>query len=165
MPFPHPWVGDDYKAGFPPTAQQELTMNRISNLIREKPNWWLKYQDPEISARWRQEIQDMVEESEIWNADLKTPEIDFIFKELEWHAQKRQAQVDQGAEVTIDVGVEGTRRADRLIPEMLKSRLEKCVKKLLDVPDHLRDWHPGSNRQVLDLVHLHCSPLSLAGPV
>ncbi|KAF9127978.1 hypothetical protein BGW39_005454 [Mortierella sp. 14UC] len=84
---------------------------------------------------------------------LGKAEVDYVFKELEWYAQKRQEQVDKGVEVTVDVGVEGTRRADGLIPEALKTRLVECVKKLEDVPDHLKDWHPGSHRQVLDLVH------------
>ncbi|KAH7060159.1 hypothetical protein BKA57DRAFT_446468 [Linnemannia elongata] len=153
MPLPHPWIGDGWRVGFPLTARQELTMAEISITIREKPNWWLKSQDLEISTRWRQEIEAIIAADELWITDVGQPEIDFIFKELGWYAQKRQDQVDQGAEVTIDVGVEGTRRADGLVPEMLKERLLECVKKLENVPEHLRDWHPGSRRQVLDLVH------------
>ncbi|KAF9154000.1 hypothetical protein BG015_002143 [Linnemannia schmuckeri] len=152
MPLPNPWTGDDYEDGFPVTLITELTMMAVSNTIREKPNWWLKYQDPEISARWRQEIEAAgLERHERYR--LGKAEVDFVFKELEWYAQKRQAQVDQGREVTIDVGVEGTRRADGLVPEGLKRRLMECVKKLEDVPEHLKDWHPGSDHQVLDLVH------------
>ncbi|KAI8346693.1 hypothetical protein B0O80DRAFT_467497 [Mortierella sp. GBAus27b] len=79
--------------------------------------------------------------------------IDYIFKELEWYAEKRQRQVDNGVEAPIDVGIDGTRRCDGLIPPELKERLMACVEKLKDVPDHLKDWHPGSNNQVLDLVH------------
>lgn len=155
MPLPNPWTGEDYEDGFPVTLITELTMMAVSNTIREKPNWWLKYQDPEISARWRQEIETVgLERHERYRLGLR--EVDFVFKELEWYAQKRQAQVDQNGgeeKVTIDVGVEGTRRADGLIPEGLKKRLMECVKKLEDVPEHLKDWHPGSDHQVLDLVH------------
>ncbi|KAF9093372.1 hypothetical protein BGX23_003388 [Mortierella sp. AD031] len=154
MPFPHPWTGDDYEDGFPVTLIKELTMMAVSNTIREKPNWWTKFQDPEIAARWRQEIEAAAQEQDRHAGyHLDEPEIDYIFKELEWFAQKRQEQVDQGAQVTIDIGVEGTRRSDGLIPENLKSRLLECVKKLEDQPEHLKDWHPGSNNQVLDLVH------------
>ncbi|KAG9073133.1 hypothetical protein KI688_000920 [Linnemannia hyalina] len=153
MPLPNPWTGDDYEDGFPVTLITELTMMAVSNTIREKPNWWLKYNDPDISARWRQEIEAAgLEREERYR--LGKAEVDFVFKELEWYAQKRQEQVDQqGGEVTIDVGVEGTRRADGLISEELKKRLMDSVKKLEDVPEHLKDWHPGSDRQVLDLVH------------
>ncbi|KAF9124694.1 hypothetical protein BGW39_007960 [Mortierella sp. 14UC] len=146
-------IGEDYGNGFPVTLHREQTMMIISNIIREKTQWWLKYQDPEIAARWQQEIKTRIRESEGYWDHLGEPELEFVFKELEWYAQKRQAQVEKGMDVTIDVGVEGTRRADGLIPEALKRRLIECVKKLEDVPDHLKDWHPGSNRQVLDLVH------------
>ncbi|KAG0247206.1 hypothetical protein BGZ95_008916, partial [Linnemannia exigua] len=57
MPLPHPWTGDDYEDGFPVTLITELTMMAVSNTIREKPQWWLKYKDPEISAKWKQEIE------------------------------------------------------------------------------------------------------------
>lgn len=35
----------------------------------------------------------------------------------------------------------------------MRTRLLECVKKLEDVPDDMKNWHPGSNEQVLDLVH------------
>jgi len=49
--------------------------------------------------------------------------------------------------------IDGTRRSDGLIPEPHKQRLMACVDKLVHVPDDFKDWHPGSNKQVLDLVH------------
>ncbi|KAF9920766.1 hypothetical protein FBU30_009292 [Linnemannia zychae] len=152
MTFPKPWIVNDYKSGFPATLLTELQMMYISNNIREKPQWWLKLQDPEISGRWRQEIEEKNEKSQP-RFRVDKDAVNYIFKELEWYAAKRQEQVDAGAEVTIDVGIEGTRRADGLIPESLKQRLLQCVSKLENVPEHLKDWHPGSNKQVLDLVH------------
>ncbi|KAG0277556.1 hypothetical protein BGZ95_005727 [Linnemannia exigua] len=114
--------GEDYGNGFPITLHREQTMNIVSNIIREKPQWWLKYKDPTISTQWKQEIQAKFQESEGYWDQLGDPALEFIFDELEWYAQKRQEQVDNGGgkEVTIDVGVEGTRRADGLIPEALK---------------------------------------------
>ena len=45
-----------------------------------------------------------------------------------------------------------------LIPDDLKHGLVQGVALLENVPDEEKDWHPGSNRQVLDLVHpsLYC---------
>lgn len=37
--------------------------------------------------------------------------------------------------------------------------LQKAIKVLEDVPAKDRDWHPGSNEQVLDLVHPSIYPL------
>ena len=45
-----------------------------------------------------------------------------------------------------------------LIAPSLKQSIRELAQKLEDVPDELKDWHPGSNGQVLDLVHpsLYC---------
>lgn len=45
-----------------------------------------------------------------------------------------------------------------LVPADLKTALVRGVAVLEDVPEDEKDWHPGSNRQVLDLVHpsLYC---------
>ncbi|KAF9920446.1 hypothetical protein FBU30_009720 [Linnemannia zychae] len=147
MPLPNPWYCGE---GFPITLLPELNMMALSNAIREKPQWWLKYKDPEIAAKWREEAAG---NDRSLRYRLRPAEMDYVFKELEWYAVRRQEQIDNGVEVTIDVGVEGTRRADGLIPEDLKKKLLECIKKLEDIPDHLKDWHPGSNKQVLDLVH------------
>ena len=44
-------------------------------------------------------------------------------------------------------------QSDKLIPTSLKEELVSAVAPLETVPDAEKDWHPGSNRQVLDLVH------------
>ena len=48
--------------------------------------------------------------------------------------------------------------SDNTIPKSLKDHLLECVSKLEDVPEPEKDWHPGSNNQVRNLVHpsLHC---------
>ncbi|KAF9905404.1 hypothetical protein EC991_001699 [Linnemannia zychae] len=154
VPLYYPWASDGTIESFPPTLLAELSMCAASNAIREKPNWWDKIKNPTIVANWRHELY-----TESRRRDppfhLSEEQIDFVFKELDWYAEKRQEQVDRGAagEATIDVGVEGTRRADGLIPEMLRERLLKGVYKLMDKPDEEKDWHPGSDNLVLDLVH------------
>ncbi|KAF9561123.1 hypothetical protein EC968_005839 [Mortierella alpina] len=156
--LPDPWTGEDYGDGFPPTLLAELAIMAASNAIREKPNWWLKYNDPAIAARWRQELGD-ASLARGGGYVLRSEQIDYVFKEVEWHAEKRQQQIDSGVEAPIEVAIDGTRRSDGLISQELKSRLLACVKKLKDVPDHLKDWHPGSNKQVLDLVHPSLFPV------
>ncbi|KAF9437595.1 hypothetical protein BGZ76_000119 [Entomortierella beljakovae] len=157
LPLPNPWTGDDYDCGFPVTLLAELAMMAASNAIREKPSWWEKYKDPEISSRWKSEIKSNSEKHGGGRV-LNDKQIEYIFKELDWYAEKRQAQIDNGAQVPIEESIDGTRRADGLIPPDLKERLMACVEKLKDVPPHLLDWHPGSD-QVLDLVHPSLFPL------
>ncbi|KAF9949002.1 hypothetical protein BGZ65_007666, partial [Modicella reniformis] len=142
--LPLPWTGDDYESGFPVTLLPELVMMAASNAIREKPNWWEKYKDPTL----KQAGIDRGDEYAMNDA-----QIEYIFQELEWYAERRQNQIDSGIVAPIETGIEGTRRSDGLIHTELKERLLACVQKLVDVPDHLKDWHPGSNNQVLDLVH------------
>ncbi|KAF9169481.1 hypothetical protein BGX21_009424 [Mortierella sp. AD011] len=156
--LPNPWTGDDYECGFPVTLLAELAMRAASNAIREKPNWWEKYKDPSISGRWRSEIKEASNRRGGGNV-MTDKQIDYVFKELEWYAEKRQKQIDDGVSAPIEEAIDGTRRSDGLIPQELKERLLKCVEKLKDVPDHLLDWHPGSNKQVLDLVHPSLFPV------
>ncbi|KAF9159711.1 hypothetical protein DFQ26_006275 [Actinomortierella ambigua] len=160
-PLPHPWTGEDYGDGLPPISIPELVMMAASNAIREKPEWWRKMTDPAIVGRWKQEI---LEESRARSggndgAVLRDAQIEYIFKELQWYAQHRQDQLDQeGVAAPIEYAIDNTRRSDHLIPQELKQRFLACVDKLTNIPDGDKDWHPGSNNQVLDIVHpsLYC---------
>ncbi|GLD99161.1 hypothetical protein PINS_up007879 [Pythium insidiosum] len=51
--------------------------------------------------------------------------------------------------------------SDSIVPADLKAKFVSQVAKLEDVPEDQKDWHPGSNNQVLDLVHpsLYCCVL------
>ncbi|KAF9217869.1 hypothetical protein BGZ59_008976 [Podila verticillata] len=153
LPIPHPFTGDDYACGFPVTLLPELVLMAASNAIREKPLWWEKYKDPVIAARWRQELVAMREENDE-PLQLTDPQIDYLFAELDWYAKQRLKHLKPSKnDIPIEIGIDGTRKADGLIPLELKQRLLAGVQKLMDVPEHLKDWHPGSNKQVLDLVH------------
>lgn len=50
-------------------------------------------------------------------------------------------------------------KADNSVSDELVADLKKCVAKLEDVPDHQKDWHPGSDNQVLDLLHPSLFPV------
>ncbi len=50
-------------------------------------------------------------------------------------------------------------KADQVVPEDLVMALQKCVAVLEDVPEREKDWHPGSNGQVLDLLHPSLFPV------
>lgn len=50
-------------------------------------------------------------------------------------------------------------KSDTAIPSELHNELRAAAVRLEDVPDHLKDWHPGSNDQVLDLLHPSLFPL------
>jgi len=50
-------------------------------------------------------------------------------------------------------------KSDKLMSEDLRLELIAGVKALEDVPDEKKDWHPGSDGKVLDLVHPSLWPL------
>ncbi|KAG0200516.1 hypothetical protein BGX33_010963 [Mortierella sp. NVP41] len=154
MPLPHPWTGEryDYNVGFPVTLQPELNMMAASNAVREKSEWWEKIKDTELVLDYRFDFEYQNYRAH-YEKRITEEQLDYVFKELDWYAQKVQDQLDRGITAPIEVGIEGTRRSDGLIPEELKTRLLACVEKLENRPDHLKDWHPGSNKQVLDLLH------------
>ena len=49
--------------------------------------------------------------------------------------------------------------SDSIIPNQLKRKLDTAVAKLENVRESEKDWHPGSDNQVLDLVHPSLFPL------
>jgi hypothetical protein len=49
--------------------------------------------------------------------------------------------------------VRGSWEAESPLPDELHNKLVNEVNKLSQVPDKDKDWHPGSDGQVLDLVH------------
>lgn len=53
----------------------------------------------------------------------------------------------------------GVVRSDSAISKELQAALQKAMKHLEDVPDQEKDYHPGSDNQVLDLVHPSLFPL------
>lgn len=50
-------------------------------------------------------------------------------------------------------------KGDGVIDDNIKADLKEAVAVLESIPDHQKDWHPGSNGQVLDLVHPSLFPL------
>ncbi|KAL1745933.1 hypothetical protein HDZ31DRAFT_81615 [Schizophyllum fasciatum] len=156
--FPHPFVdrdqyGEEPPGTWAPRAIVELRMQQLSAALREKPEWWRKAKDPKIRKRWFEEAkaeQESVERR--WR--LTDNMINYTLSELEGYAQLRDE------ETGIECGpYDCIWRSDRIIPDGLCAALEAAVKPLEDVPDAEKDWHPGSNEQVLDLVHPFLYPL------
>lgn len=79
--------------------------------------------------------------------------IDYIIAELKYKAKIFN---DIGAVSVLDGDVV---KSDSAVPESLKEELKAMVKKLEDIPDIYKDWHPGSEGKVLDLVHPSLFPL------
>ena len=79
--------------------------------------------------------------------------VDWVIAELRWRSIKFK---ETGAVFVYNGAVI---KSDTAIPLSLKAALRNAVKSLEDVPEIYKDYHPGSDRQVLDLVHPSLFPL------
>ncbi|KAL1745925.1 hypothetical protein HDZ31DRAFT_81609 [Schizophyllum fasciatum] len=155
--YPHPFASVDYYDPAPgtwaPRALVELRMYKLSATIREKPEWWRKAQDPSIRKTWFEEAKAQQEEvAPRWR--LTDNMINYTLGELEGYAQLRDE------ETGIEYGpYDRIWLSDKLIPDDLRSELQAAIKPFEDVPEAKKDWHPGSNNQVLDLVHPSLYPI------
>ncbi|CAE6506760.1 unnamed protein product [Rhizoctonia solani] len=125
----------------------ELEMTRLSSDIRRIPSWWIKCRDKDILNKWRAETIPQAK-------FMREPHIDYVLKELDGYANLRDEIT--GAEVSC---YDRIWQSDRLVPQALKERLITSAQRLEDVPEEEKDWHPRSNKQVLDLVHPSLYPL------
>jgi hypothetical protein len=126
-------------------------MMECSARIREKPWWFEKMNDADIVARWMREAIDQ---------GLTEAQIRYVVDELAHYAALRDGRT--GIEVS---AVDGVWQSDTLVDDELRSRLREAVRVLEEVPDAEKDWHPGSDGQVLDLVHpsLFCLVKEVSG--
>ncbi|RPD53852.1 hypothetical protein L226DRAFT_495143 [Lentinus tigrinus ALCF2SS1-7] len=152
-----------------PITLVELRLRGLSGMIRQKPRWWEKVQDDVLVAKWRAEMIEYdrvarakewpVHQEEFygpkrWPRDALTDiQLDYVFDELRYLAGQRDEKT--GIHAT---SVPGVYQSASLIPAGLKQALVQGVGLLEDVPAEEQDWHPGSNHQVLDLIHpsLYC---------
>ncbi|GGT65732.1 DUF4246 domain-containing protein [Streptomyces purpureus] len=149
--FPLPFQASRSISFATPRTLRELEMIQCSAHIREKPGWFDKMHDAGIVARWTQEALAQ---------GLTEAQVRYVLAELQHYAALRDAST--GIEVS---AVDGVWHSDTLIDGELGSRLREAVRVLEDVPEAERDWHPGSDGQVLDLVHpsLFCLVREVSG--
>ncbi|KZV78104.1 hypothetical protein EXIGLDRAFT_692558, partial [Exidia glandulosa HHB12029] len=143
--FPHPFDSYDYRAIDILRTTVELEMCALSAALRAKPEWWRKYTDPDIRARWTKEAYEQ---------GLNKKQIDYVMEELSGYSALRDEQTG------IEVGCcDRIWQSDALIPDTLCDALKEGAKALEDVADDQKDWHPRASGFVLDLVHPSLYPL------
>ncbi|MFF0483261.1 DUF4246 domain-containing protein [Streptomyces sp. NPDC004435] len=138
--FPLPFQTTRSVAAFAtPRTLRELEMMECSAHIRAKSGWFDKMRDADIVARWTREATAQ---------GLTEAQVRYVLDELAHYATLRDGE--SGVEVS---AVDGVWQSDRLVDDKLRSRLREAVRVLEEVPAEELDWHPGSDGQVLDLVH------------
>ncbi|KAF5323889.1 hypothetical protein D9611_008279 [Ephemerocybe angulata] len=131
---------------------REITMLRFMNAVTDKPKWTQKIFDEQIIKKWEQEA--VLEESPN-ESEMTKQMFDYCIQELQYRA-KNFATSPRGA---IQVFPGDVWKSDIAVPEETRLSLLKCVQPLEAVPEHKKDWHPGSDGKVLDIVHPSLFPL------
>ncbi|KAI9933694.1 hypothetical protein ASPWEDRAFT_167964 [Aspergillus wentii DTO 134E9] len=127
-------------------TRPELVMMQIMGAIMDKPNWEQKVFDNTITSKWRDEMANGSE-------DVTPKMIDWILQELKCKAEILQKD---GLVRVFDHGIVTSEEA---IPSELQRDLKDAVRPLEDVPETEKDYHPGSDNKVVDLVHPSLFPV------
>ena len=110
-------------------------------------------QDKDIIAKWKTEAR-------VGSPDFSEAMFEYCIAELQHIAIGRKfdphSPITRGAVIVFEGRVV---KSDSAVPEEVRIKLQDAVRTLEDVPDAQKDWHPGSDGQVLDLVHPSLFPL------
>ncbi|KAH9940145.1 uncharacterized protein BXZ73DRAFT_88835 [Epithele typhae] len=179
-------IGVDYRA--PPPSEDELAAARgicfwlfagfARHSVRVAVDTELMYgrrvddkiHDAAIVARWREEMVahdcENVEREywpphggliKPWPRDpLSEAQITYIFDELRYEASRRDPTTGIFASA-----IRKVYESHSLVDGNLKEQLMRAASLFENVPEDEKDWHPGADGQVLDLVHPSLYPLCI----
>lgn len=156
-PFPHPFFTNFQDLADEPKCLEEWNIIYISQLIREKPEWKRKYRDETIVAKWKAELEAQFKDKSEYFEEVWA----YALKELEWYERMEQNFAGfqkNGFVIGCDDKVV---YSDTAVDSEKKETLKSCVKEFVDeeFKDTGLDYHPGSNDQVVDIVHPSLYPL------
>ncbi|KAK2467432.1 hypothetical protein APHAL10511_000667 [Amanita phalloides] len=137
----------DGEISLPLITLREFTMQRIMNIITDKPSWHTKVLDKKVVSKWKDEFLNAKD------LDVTQAMMDWCIEEL---LCKAQIFKKSGLITVYDSGVI---KSDTAVPEELRQALLAAAKPLESVPDKDKDWHPKTDEKILDLVHPSLFPL------
>lgn len=148
-----------------PITVREKNMMQLVNSITDKPEWRRKVFDEAIVEKWRAEA--ITNEGQGFTENM----FDYVssinpFSILSANTQKCVAELQDKAKKHVENDLTAVLdsqwavvKSDHIISAVLKEELKIAVAPLENVPESQRDWHPGSDEQVLDLLHPSLFPL------
>lgn len=131
--------GADDHGTFERMTVREESMLALMETLTDKPNWSTKIFNKDIIKKWQEEALSMP-----WITEKTW---DWCLRELQDKAKMYEATK---MTTVLDVGSRCV-KADNLVPNDLQHALKSAVLPLLDQSP--KDWHPGSDEKVLNLVH------------
>ena len=149
-PFPSPFrtEHDCFSIERQPRSLVELAMGRLSAAIRSKADWRSKRHDVHIVEKWRTEALAL-------SPLLSPAAIQYVLDELGWYDGLLEAET--GCSMSV---VDGVWQSETLLGSELTGSMQRAVAQCWgELTDEQRDWHPGSERVVWDMVHPSLYPL------
>src|SRR5579871_3396425 len=134
FPLPHNYT---YDVDVYPKSTVELQLNALSAAIRNKPDWHAKRLNPDIVSKW---------EAEAIAQHITPAQFKYVMDELNYYDKLRDGLVEVA-------DVDGVWKAPKLFPPELCAKFRRLVASLTEIPESEKDWHPGSDKTVLDIVH------------
>ncbi|KAK6334628.1 hypothetical protein TWF718_010084 [Orbilia javanica] len=158
-PYPHPLDGLCVFANA--MTYKETYVRSFSAAVRNKPSWTEKILDRKLFAKWLREAQQQAPlcdggEHRVLTWDEK--DVNYAHNELV-NVYKPFVEGLREAGMKLEPDVDGVWREDEFVDEDLRMELINAVATLENTPKSKRDWHPGSNKKVLDLVHPSLWPI------
>lgn len=148
-PFSHPWSEDFWGQAAPKGVDEDILIT-ISSVIRKKPDWVTKFQNPEIAAKWKDELEQQATNCLDFNAIYE-----YALKELQWYKEQEEGELAQsGFKYSVN---EQVLYSDTAISEATKNSLKEQEQKFEASIE--KDYHPNSNNMVVDVVHPSLYPI------
>jgi len=138
--YDDPRVGPDHELFDHPPAKflDEIRCMKFIQAVLNKPDWKRKLNSSEIVSKWRVETKDY---------QLRKEVFDYAIEELKW-----LASVSDDASGIEPTGVDFVWRSDEAVSEELHTDFQNILEKYAStLPE--KDYHPGSNDQVVNIVH------------
>ncbi|KAL2915333.1 hypothetical protein HK105_205198 [Polyrhizophydium stewartii] len=132
-----------YFRSLEPFPKVELQALHLAAAILNKYEWWTKVNDADTAATW---------EAEALAQGAPAQTVRYVLAKVRHLAANAVRTTAHGATSTPGPVLLTVVSPDA-VPADLRDRLRQQVAPLEDVPDLHKDWHPGSDKQVLDLVH------------
>ena len=120
-------------------------MLQAMDVLTDKENWNRKVVDVDIASNWKSELMTAISMSE--------KAADYVLAEL---IHKAKIFETSGLVTSYDADVV---KSDAAVPQKLKHAMRMAIAPLENQRDLEKDWHPGSDEKVLDLVHPSLFPV------
>ncbi|CAH0018113.1 unnamed protein product [Clonostachys rhizophaga] len=135
---------------------REACMLEVMEILTNRPEWWVKVFDSEITTTWKTQVLGIDWAHYLEHADFTPNMVDLCINEL----RTKAALYEKTGLIPIMDYSACAIKSDSLISAELAQSLKDTVRFLEEVPENEKDWHPGSDNKVLDLVHPSLYPLA-----